>query len=335
MARSTFFLALGAWAGLACTGCAASPQTFGSLPLDVIADVPLGGETTRMDYASFDATRHLLFIAHLGDSAVVVFDTQAQRIVTRIPGVADVHGVLAVPELDRVYATATGTNEVVAIDEGSLKIVARAPAGRYPDGMAYAPEVHKLYISDEHGATETVIDVRTHQRVTTIPLGGELGNTQYDPVSKHIFANVQTRHQLIEIDPVSDTVVGRIDLPEAKGNHGLQIVPGARLAFVACEDNHLLLVVDLVRRRVTQSFEVGGDPDVLAYDPGMGWVYVASESGTVSVFAVSRGAVTKRGEGLLGPNAHVVAVDPATHRAYFPLKNLDGRTALRVVAPVP
>lgn len=335
MARATFFLALWAWAGLACTGCAASPQSSGSLPLTVVADAPLGGETTRMDYASYDAARHLLFIAHLGGSAVIVFDTHAQRVVTRILDVDDVHGVLVVPELDRVYATATGKNEVVAIDEGSLKIVARAPAGRYPDGMAYAPEVHKLYISDEHGATETVIDVRTNQPVATIPVGGEVGNTQYDPVSKHIFANVQTRRQLVEIDPISDTVVSRMDLPGAKGNHGLQILPEARLAFVACEDNHMLLVVDLVRRRVIQSFEVGDDPDVLAYDPGLGWVYVASESGTVSVFAVSQGTVTKRGEGPLGPNAHVVAVDPATHRAYFPLKNLGGRTALRVVAPLP
>lgn len=68
--------------------------------------------------------------------------------------------------------------------------------------MAYVPDLHKLYVSDEHGATDTVIDVRKNQRVATIPLGGEVGNTQYDPVSKHIFANVQTRRQLVEIDPV-------------------------------------------------------------------------------------------------------------------------------------
>lgn len=313
----------------------ASAVNPGNLPLTKVADVPLGGGTTRLDYESYDPGRHLLFIAHLGDSAVIVFDTRTQRVVARIPDISKVHGVLAIPELGRVYASATGTNEVVAIDEDSLKVVARAPAGVYPDGMAYVPDLHKLYVSDEHGATDTVIDVRTNQRVTTIPLGGEVGNTQYDPASKHIFANVQTRQQLVEIDPVTDQVIARIDLPGAKGNHGLQIVPQQRLAFIACEGNHKLLVLDLTSRRVMASFEVGDDPDVLAYYVGKGWLYVASESGVVSLFSVTKAAVARLGEGMLGPHAHVVAVDPATHRAYFPLKDLQGHTALRVMQPRP
>ena len=133
-----------ALAGAACA-CAATPAATPPLPLTRVADVPLGGGTTRMDYASFDPARHLLFIAQLGDSAVIVFDTQAQKVVARIAGISQVHGVLAVPALDRVYATATGTDQLVAIDENTLKVVGRAPAGVYPDGMAYAPAVHKLY----------------------------------------------------------------------------------------------------------------------------------------------------------------------------------------------
>jgi DNA-binding beta-propeller fold protein YncE len=244
-----------------------------------------------------------------------------------------VHGVLAIPELGRVYASATGTNEVVAIDAATLKILARTPAGDYPDGMAYAPPVHKLYVSDEHGGTDTVIDVRSHRRVATIPLGGEVGNTQYDPVSGHVFANVQTRAQLVEIDPETDTVVARIDLPGAIGNHGLYIDAPARLAFIACEDNATLLVLDLRTRRVIASFEVGEEPDVLAFDPASGWLYVASESGELALFAVTGRTVRPFGRAMLGPNAHVVAVDAATHRAYFPLKALQGKPVLRVMQP--
>jgi len=312
-----------------------NPGSLPDLPLQVVADIPLGGNTTRLDYESLDARHHLLFIAHLGDSAVIVFDTQAQRVVSRIPKVSKVHGVLVIPDLGKVYASATGTNEVVVIDETSLQITARVPGGIYPDGIAYAPEVHKLYVSDEHGNTETVIDVTTNKRIATIPLGGEVGNTQYDPTSKHVFANVQTRNQLVEIDPTTDQVVARIDLPGAKGNHGLLIVPGMRRAFVVCEDNNMLLVVNLENKKVVASFGVARDPDVLAFDPALGYLYVAGESGTVSLFKIESANVTKRGEGTLGPNAHVVAVDPDTHKAYFPLRNLDGHTALRIVRPNP
>lgn len=212
-----------ALAGAACTcACAAAPVA--TLPLSRVADVPLGGGTTRMDYASFDPRRHLLFIAHLGDSAVIVFDTQAQKVVARIAGISQVHGVLVVPALDRVYATVT--DQPVAIDENTLKVVARAPAGVYPDGMAHAPAVHKLYVSDEHGGTDTVIDVRTNTRVATIPLGGQVGNTQYDPVSGYIFANVQTRAQLVEVDPATHRVY--FPLQDLHGKTALRIMAASR-----------------------------------------------------------------------------------------------------------
>jgi YVTN family beta-propeller protein len=303
--------------------------------LQRIEDVPLGGRTTRLDYASVDSGRHLLFIAHLGDSAVIVFDTTSQRVISRIAGVSKVHGVLAIPELGRAYASATGSNEVVAIDAITLQITARMPGGVYPDGMAYVPDVHKLYVSDEHGNTETVIDVTTNTRVATIPLDGEVGNTQYDAISKHVFVNVQTRRQLAEIDPATNRVVARIDLPGAEGNHGLLIEPGQQRAFIACEDNDQLLVLNLETRRIVASFGVGHGPDVLAFDPRLHRLYVASESGNVSLFHAEGGDVTKIGDIAAGPNAHVVAVDPDTNRVYFPLMDVDRHTVLRIMRPMP
>lgn len=305
----------------------------GHLPLRTVADVPLTGGTTRWDYASLDPAAHRLYLAHLGDSVVTVFDTQQQKVIADIANVSHVHGVLFVPELQRVYASATGTNEVVAIDPKTLAITARVPAGDYPDGMAYAPDMHKLYVSDEHGGTDTVIDVRTHVRVATIALGGEVGNTQYDPVSKHIFANVQTRNELVEIDPATDKVISRMTLPGAEGNHGLYIDPQTHVAFIACEDNDKLIVVDLTQRKLLSTFEVAKDPDVLAFDRSLGWLYVAGESGQVSIYGVHAHAVSPLGTAMLGPNAHVVAVDEATHKAYFPLKSVAGKPLLRITEP--
>ena len=81
-------------------GPASGAQPPGSsLPLEVIADAPLTGQTTRWDYASLDASKHRLYLAHLGDSVVTVFDTQRRVVVKDIPKVSHVHGVLAIPEL--------------------------------------------------------------------------------------------------------------------------------------------------------------------------------------------------------------------------------------------
>jgi DNA-binding beta-propeller fold protein YncE len=117
------------------------------------------------------------------------------------------------------------------------------------------------------------------------------------------------------------------------GAHGLLVDAGRRLAFVACERNSRLVVVDLARRRILESHRVGDLPDVLAFDPGLRRLYVASESGVVAVFGVQRRGLRKLAQGFLADRAHSVAVDPATHLVYFPLEDVAGQPVLRVMRP--
>ena len=302
------------------------------LPLKKITDIPLPGKSTRLDYQSLDPNRHLLFIAHLGDSEIIVVNTATRKVISTISNVSKVHGVLSVPELHTVYASATGSDEIVAVDERTLKITARIPGGVYPDSIAFDPRTRRLFVSDEFGNTETVIDTRSNKRSATIGLGGQAGNSQYDPASRHIFVNVQTLGMLVEIDPRTNAVLRRIALPGCQGNHGLLIDDRYRRAFVGCEDNATLVWLEMRAMRVMQTWTVGDDPDVLALDRDSNRVYVASESGVVSVFSDDV-AVRRLAQGFLAPGAHTVAVDPVTHAVYFPLTTTTGPPLLRVMDP--
>src|SRR3954447_9716385 len=108
-----------------------------SLPLTLVADVPLPGGATRFDYQWIDADRRRLYIAHLGDSSLVVFDLDTQSVVQEVPGLASVHGVVAAPPF--VLATATADKTLVIIDDRTVKVTARVPAGEYPNGLAFDP----------------------------------------------------------------------------------------------------------------------------------------------------------------------------------------------------
>ena len=319
---------------LTCTGKSPPVDVPSSnLPLRTIRDVPLSGGATRFDYQSFDPNTGRLYLAHLGDSSMVVFDADKQTQIGDVKNLSRVHGILAVPELHRVYASATGTNELAVIDDSTLQIIARAPAGDYPDGIAYARKVNKIYVSDLHGKTDTVIDAQNNQRVTTIFLGGGAGNTQYDSVSEHIFVTVHGKNQLAEIDPTKDEVIGRYALSGCSEPHGLLIDSEHRLAFVACEENGKLAIFDLESKSMTGIHTVGADPDVLAFDKDLARLYVSSESGVISVFDESGRSLQKIGEGFFAPNAHSVAVDSRTHRVYFPLQNVGGKPILRITQP--
>src|SRR5262249_21767689 len=91
--------------------CAAGVLTHRPLAADAAVligagDVPLPGNASRFDYQSFDPATGRLFIAHMGDGHLVVFDTHKNQVVADLPGFPRVTGVLFVPELNRIYASA-------------------------------------------------------------------------------------------------------------------------------------------------------------------------------------------------------------------------------------
>lgn len=302
------------------------------LPLQVVARIPLPGASVRFDYTSIDPTSHRLYIAHMDADELLVFDLQTRRVIKQIhaPGV---HGVIAVPALHRIYASATNDHQAVTIDARTDAVVARAPAGDYPDGLAYDSAERHIFVSDESGGVETVLDA-AGQRIATIDLGGEAGNVEYDAGTGRVLADVQTRDDIAIIDPRTNRIVHRVPLPGCNHDHGLLIDAKHRLAFVACDGNATLLTLDLRTNKIIDRDLVGANPDVLAYDSSLRRLYVSAESGTVSVFREDAHGLTKLGQAFLATEAHTVAVDPHTHLVYFPLQSGKGdRPELLIMSP--
>jgi len=299
-------------------------------PLRPLRDIPLPGPANRFDYQTTDRGR--LYMSHMNAGRVVVFDLDALRVIAEVSGTPRVTGIWAVPAHHMVYASAAGDHELVGIDEQTLKITARIGGIRFPDGIAYAPAEHKVFVSDESGGTDVVVDARTNTKRATIELGGEAGNTHYDSVSHCILVAVQTRNQLVAIDPANEKIVARYDLPGSDHPHGFTIDEPGRLAFISSEGNGKLQVVDLRTMKVLSTHTVGDDPDVLAWDAAWRRLYVASESGVLSEFVADGPVLHPIGE-IRAPHAHTVSVDPRTHRVYLPLENVDGHPVLRILTP--
>ncbi len=303
-----------------------------SLPLKVVARVPLSGAAVRFDYTSLDPNTNRLWISHMNASQLLAVDVRTRKIVKTIPA-PGVHGVIAVPELGRVFASATDAHEAMTIDARTGAVLATAPAGEYPDGLAYDPVERHVFISDESGGVETVLNASGH-RIATISLGGEAGNVQYDAGSHRIFVDVQTRGDVAVIDPRSNTIVRRVALSGCASPHGLLVDSSRRLAFIACDANARLLTLDLRTMRVIGTADVGDTPDVLAFDGSLHRLYVSAESGVVAVFAEHAHSLTKLGQAMLAPHAHTVAVDPRSHLVYFPLESgTTGKPQLLIMAP--
>lgn len=301
-------------------------------PLKAVADISLPGPAVRFDYQSFDRAHSRLYIAHMNANRLVVFDVKKREVVANLDGFHNVHGVLAVPEISRVFASATGDHKLAIVDMQTLKTLGMAGPIVYPDGIAYAPGPKRVFVSDEHGNADAVIDASTNKLIATIRLGGGAGNTVYDPTSGHILVAVHDRNEVVAIDPETAKIIGHHAMTGLENPHGIALDVDARLAFIAGEENAKLAVVDLSNMQVSATYSVGTDPDVLAFDPGLKILYVSAESGDVTVFRENGKALTPLGS-LAMPYAHTVSVDPDTHLVYFPLQSLKGKPVLRIMEP--
>jgi DNA-binding beta-propeller fold protein YncE len=316
---------------LAMFGCRAGAQVARTAPAwRLVADVELPGKAARFDYQSLDPTTGRLWIAHMGAGEVLALDVRTRQVVARASNMPGATGVRAVPGLNRVFVALSAGHAVAALDSRSGRVLARAPGGRFPDGLDYATRVDKLYVSDEYGRQELVIDVPSFTAHRSIPLGGEAGNTHYDSVAARIWVAVQTRNELAAIDPRTDSVVERIPVPGIQRPHGFLLDAQRRFIYVTGEANSRVGVLDLQTNRVTHTYPVGNEPDVLAMDPHRHRLFVASESGVIAAFDVGKDSLVPLPR-YTAPHAHSVAVDPSSHLLYVPLEDVQGKSIIRIL----
>jgi DNA-binding beta-propeller fold protein YncE len=337
------------FAGLA----AAAPSEYGGL-FTKVADVPLGAKTSRFDYQSIDSATGRLAVSKMGSGKLLVFDARAQKLIAELDGFPKTTGVLMVPELKKIYASvpgaglaaslsvalgmtgvSKGSGAVAIVDSASLKEITRLPGGVFPDGIAFDPKERRIFVSDEMGGALTVIGADNDKPLGRIDTGGEVGNVQYDPVTQRIYVPVQSHDELIAVDPVGLKVVARHKLFGCRHPHGLHIAEGAAIGYVACDENDRLFAVNLTNGKITAELPIGRDADVLATDPGLKRLYVASESGYLTIIGTDEPAApVALGMVMVANNAHSVAVDPMTHHLFLPLRDLDGKAVMRILAPV-
>lgn len=311
---------------------ASVPAPAPKVGLTIASELPLPGPANRFDYQSVDTGRHRLYINHMNAGRTIVFDLSARRVIAEIQNVPRATGVVSVPAHHAVYISAAGAHEVAIVDDRTFEMRARIAGIRFPDGIAFAVDADKIFVSDESGGTDFVVDATTEQKRSTIDLGGEAGNTHYDRVSRCILVAVQTRNEIVAIDPGAERIVARYPVPGCDHPHGFVIADEDRLAFVSCEGNATLVVFDLRTARVIARYPVANDPDVLAWDPGWRRLYVAAESGVLSAWWLKDKELRAIGE-IHAPHAHTVAVDPLSHLVYLPLENVGGKPELRIISP--
>jgi DNA-binding beta-propeller fold protein YncE len=298
-------------------------------------DLP-GPGGKRFDYLTIVPDRNLLLSTHLGAGRLYAIDTTRNEVVTVIEDLPGIEAVEVAPDVGKAYTSDWGEHTIGVIDLKQMKVIKKLPVENKPDGIAYAAPFHKMYVSDERAKSEVVIDVTRDEIVKTIKFESETGMPQFDPKGGHIWVNLQDQNLIAEIDPTTDSVVGKYPVGDCKGNHGMVLDPYHRRAFLSCEDNDLMAVFDLENHKPITSLPMAGGADVIKVDAGLQRMYVACGSGAISIFQQDDPTHYRKLQDYpVEKKVHSITVDQVTHRVYTPEEQEGGKPVARMIVYEP
>jgi DNA-binding beta-propeller fold protein YncE len=317
-----------------CFGIAISCKNDSSIPtLKKIGIIDLPGEVgKRFDYLTIDYRHNYLLSAHLGADVLYVIDTKTNKLLKMIPDTPGAEGVEYVQELNKVYTSNWKDHTIGVIDMNKMEVMKKIPVMKKPDGSIYASHFKKLYVSDERAKTLIVINVNKDEVIKKIFFKSETGMPQYDSVTKKIYLNLQDENMFVVINPANDSIIGKYPVGICKGNHGMALDMEHHLAFLSCEGNDQLTVLNLDTYKPVAFLKMASGADVVKYDPGLKRIYVACYDGFISVFHEDSPVhFTKLEDFPVQKKVHSLAVDIVTHRVYVPEQEEDGRPVSRMI----
>ena len=294
-------------------------------------DLP-GPGGKRFDYLTVDDEDHFLLSAHLGPGILYVIDLRSNRVVKAIPGLRGITGLEYVPGTHNVYTSDWGEEKIGIVDLQSMTVVKRLATSAKPNGSTYAAPFRKVYVSNTLGKAVTVVDVDKEEAVKSITFASETGMPQYDSSARRVYVNLRNTNEVAEIDPATDTVVGRYPVEGCQFNHGMAIDSDHHRAFLLCTGNRTFTVFALDNHRPVAHLPMPAGADVVKFDPGLSRIYVACSSGFISVFEAQDADHYRKLEDFpVEKMVHSLAVDLASHRVYAPEQQENGRPVARMI----
>ena len=273
------------------------------------------GGGTRWDYAFMDSANHRLYVSHGTQTEVI--DTSNDKVVGTIPDTKGVHGIAIAPDLGHGFTSDGADNDVTVFDLKTLKVITKIKTGQNPDAIIYEPVSHRVFTFNGRSSDSTAIDAKTDSVVaSSIPVGGKPEFAQVDGKG-HIYANIENKSEIVEIDAKNATVNKRYSIAPCDSPSGLVIDPKKGHLYSVCE-NKLMVASDPASGTVLSTAPIGGGSDGVAFDDGYmfsangadGNVTMATEGAGGKLQVVST-ITTQRG-------ARTIAADQKTHKLYLP-----------------
>lgn len=284
--------------------------------------VPLPAHTGRggFDHAAVHHAGGRLYVAHTANDALDVIDCRTGRYVHSVPDLPGVAGALVCEEQDLLFTSNRREHTVGIFSAPEVRLLGKVRVGLGPNGLAYDPGRGRLLaanVGDDAvpgSHTVSIVDVKTRTLIGSVPVAGRTRWALFDAASDAFYVNIADPPEIAVIGADRPDHVHRTIPIPAAGPHGLDLDPGRRRLFCAC-DAKLVVALEPISGRILGQAALSGVPDVVFCNVPLGHVYVAV--GDPGVIDVLETETLRRVETVdTEAGAHTLAFDASHHRVY-------------------
>ena len=251
----------------------AGPQQAGASGYKLANKVTLGGDG-GWDYMEVDPAAHHLFISR--GTHVMVVDEEG-KVIGDIPDTAGVHGIALAPEFNRGFTSDGQASQVTIFDMKTFKTIGTAATERGPDGIVYDPASKRVFTMNGASNSATAVDAATGNVAGSVDLGGRPEFPAADGKG-HIFANLEDKSALVEIDSKNLKILNTWPLAPCESPSGLAIDAEHERLVVGCHNN-MMAFVDGTSGKVVATVPIPSGVDANRFDPGTEFAFASTGSG--------------------------------------------------------
>jgi len=155
-----------------------------------------------------------------------------------------------------------GMPQGAILPPGSDWMLTNIPVGVRSEGFDVSPDLKQAWTVSPADGNVYIVDVNEKKVTATIDAGAKGANRlKFTPDGKLVL--ISAGPELVVVDVASQKVVKRI--PIGHGSGGILVQPDGKRAFVACSPDNYIAVIDLKTLAVVGHFDVGGNPDGMAW----------------------------------------------------------------------
>jgi YVTN family beta-propeller protein len=267
--------------GLALLG-AARAEERSLLVLD--ATIALPTTSGRIDHLVIDRARGHLLVAELGNGSVDVVDLNTNRVLHRIPGLAEPQGVIYDAAADRIAVASAGDGTVRLFAADTFAPAGVIDLGHDADNVRLTPDGSDIVVGFGKGSLAVIDPARGAVRMK-IPVAAHPEGFQLT-ADGHAYVNVPDAGGIDVVDLKTGKTTAKWTFPGLAGNFPMALGEPGIIAVVFRGPARFVRIVQGSGHEVSRD-NVCGDADDVFFDARRQRYYISCGAGMIEVFQMA------------------------------------------------